>query len=218
MRRGAPPAVAGLLLLAAAPASAHVDVLPATVTRDEAVEFTVRVPSEREVATTRVRLDVPDQVTVFSIGEPPPGWAVTAIRAADGRVRSLVWSSGRIPPGRYASFRLLATPFGAGEAVWPARQSYADGQVKHWTGPPGRAAGAETGPADPGPAARVAILAPGEAPAAASPAPAADDDDAGAAVWLGVIAIAIAVAALLTAGLLWSSRPARLPGDEGPAE
>lgn len=36
----------------------------------------------------------------------------------------------------------------------------------------------------------------------------------GAAVWLGVIAIAISALAALGAGLLWSTRPARLPEEE----
>jgi hypothetical protein len=53
---------------------------------------------------------------------------------------------------------------------------------------------------------------------AVSDAPAAvagrDDDDSGAAIWLGVIAIGIAALAAIGVGLLWSTRPARLPEDD----
>ena len=41
-----------------------------------------------------------------------------------------------------------------------------------------------------------------------------DDDDSGAAIWLGVIAIGISALAAVGVGLLWSTRPARLPEDD----
>jgi uncharacterized protein YcnI len=207
------------LLAVAAPAAAHVDVLPTTVTQGEATEFTARVPSERDLPTTRVRLDVPEQVTVYSLGEPPRGWDVTPIRGADGRIRSIVWGGGSIPPERYADFTFLGTAFGEGEAVWPARQTYADGQVKPWTGPPETEGAVESGPGDPGPAARVTIAAEGAAPAtggSTSSSSSSSSDDSGVGIWLGVIAIAIAALAMLAVGFLWSTRPLTLPGDEEP--
>jgi uncharacterized protein YcnI len=206
-----------VLLVAAAPAAAHVDVLPTTVTQGEATEFTVRVPTERDLPTTRVRIDVPEQVTVYSLGPPPPGWTATPVRGTDGRIRSVIWTGGRIPPERYADFTFLGTAFGEGEAVWPARQTYADGQVKPWTGPPETEGAVETGPSDPGPAARTTIAAEGSAPAAgASASSTSSSDDSGVGIWLGVIAIAISGFALLAVGFLWSNRPLTLPGDEEP--
>ncbi len=216
MRAAAVLLAAVALLVAAATAQAHIDVLPATLTQGQAGELTVRVPNERDVPTTRVRVDVPPEVTVYSLGEPPAGWSVAAIRAADGRTASVVWSGGEIPPGRYADFTMLGTPFDAGVATWPARQTYADGQVKPWTGPPEEEgeARSESGPTDPGPAPQTEILAEGTAPAATPVAGGGGDDDSGAAIWLGVIAIGVAALALIGVGLLWSNRPARLPGDD----
>jgi hypothetical protein len=214
-RRVRPLVVAIALLAASVPAAAHVDVLPTTVTQGEATEYTVRVPSERALPTTRVRVDVPEQVTVFSLGETPRGWTATAIRGGDGRIRSIVWSGGRIAPERYADFRFLGTAFGVGESVWPARQTYADGQVKPWTGPPETEGAVESGPGDPGPAARVTIVAEGAVPATGAVV-ASDDDDSGVAIWLGVIAIAISALAVLAVGFLWSTRPLTLPADEEP--
>lgn len=208
------PLLAAALLASAAPAAAHVDVLPRTVTEGEATELVVRVPSERDLATIGVRVEVPEEVTVFSLAEPPAGWSVAPVPGPDGRIRAIVWSGGGIPAGRYADFRMLGTPFAAGDVLWRARQTYADGRVKPWTGPAEEdEAAAETGPTDPGPGSPMTILAEGE-PAVA--APAAGDDDSGAAIWLGVIAIGISALAALGVGLLWSSRPARLPGDGEP--
>ncbi len=206
-------------LAGAGAALAHVEVLPGFVPAGEATEFAIRVPTERDVATTRVGVEFPAQVTVFSFAEPPPGWRLAPLRRPDGSFRGVVYSGGRIPVGRYADFRVLGTPFEEGLAIWPVRQTYADGQVKPWTGPPeppGGAEASESGPTDPGPAAAVEIGAPGSSAAGGA---ASDDDDGGsdAGIWLGVIAIGISLLAAAAVGFLWSTRPARLPeDDEGP--
>ena len=204
-------------LACAGVATAHVEVLPTSVPAGEAVEFIVRVPTERDLPTTRVRVDFPPQVTVFSFADPPPGWRITPLRRPDGRFRGVVYSGGAIPVAHYADFRMLGTPFEEGTAIWSSFQTYSDGQVKPWTGPPEQpgAESTESGPSAPGPAAAVEITAAGTAPAAAV---AADDDDgSGTAIWLGVIAIGISLLAALAVGFLWSTRPARLPEDrEGP--
>ena len=213
----------GLLatLLAAGTASAHVSVLPETLTRDESAQLIIRVPNERTDAdTVRVRVGIPEQVTVYSIGPPPPGWTVTPIRGANGKFATLVFSGGRIPPERYADFTVLGTAFASGQAVWPVVQAYSDGKDKPWTGPPEKPGeeAPESGPTDPGPAAAQTILAAGQAPAADAAAPAASGgsggDDSSTAIWLGVIAIGIALLAVLATGFLWSTRPATLPEDD----
>ena len=224
MRRVVAPLLAALLatLAAAGTAAAHVDVLPVEIVRDQATQLTIRVPNERTDADTiRVRVGIPEQVTVYSVGPPPPGWKVTAIRGANGKFANLVFSGGRIPPNRYADFTVLATAFASGQAVWPVNQTYSDGTTKPWTGPPeepGEASG-ETGPTDPGPAAAQTILEAGQVPAGgAAGGGGSGGDDSDAAIWLGVIAIGIAALAVLATGFLWSTRPATLPaGDEDDA-
>lgn len=206
------------LALAASPALAHIDVLPTEVPQGESVQFTIRVPTERQLPTTRVAVNFPSQVTVYSFADPPAGWTVTPVRAPDGRFSGVVYSGGSIGVDRYADFHVLGTPFESGTAVWKARQTYADGKVKPWTGPaeqPGQEA-PESGPTDPGPAAVVTVLEPGQAATGAGAAAIAgrDDSDSGAAIWLGVIAIVISGLCLLALGFLWSTRPARLPPDD----
>lgn len=203
------------LLAAAVPASAHVDVIPGTVVQGTATEFTVRVPTERPLATTAVSIGFPDQVTVYSFAPPPPGWTAHPRLSADGTYTGVVYR-GESGVDRYVSFRFLATPFTAGRVTFPVRQTYADGKVKPWTGPPetaGTPSAAESGPEDPGPSAAVEVLPEGTA-VGATAAAGQGDDDSGAAVWLGVIAIAVSAMAALGVGLLWSTRPARLPPDD----
>jgi uncharacterized protein YcnI len=216
MRIGALAALA-LMIAGVAPAAAHVDVLPREVAQGEALEFTVRVPTERNLPTTEVRIDFPTQVTVFSFAAPPPGWTMRPLRGPDQRFSGVIYSGGRIPVGQYADFRVLGTPFESGSARWKARQTYADGKVKPWTAAPEKPGGAisESGPTTPGPAAIVTIAEPGQTVGPA--AVATTNDDSGAAIWLGVIAIAISAFALLALGFLWSTRPARLPGGDGGA-
>jgi uncharacterized protein DUF1775 len=218
--------VAALAACALAPAAAlaHVEVLPDTVTVREATEFTIRVPTEGNSATTGVRVLFPPQVSAFSFAAPPPGWTLRPLLTRDGRFRGVIYSGGRIPPQRYADFRLLGTPTTTGTSRWAAYQTTANGDVKPWTGPPEKpgATSPETGPTQPGPAAAVRIVAEGTSTATATTTPASGGDSDGgsdAGIWLGVIAIAIAALAALGTGLLWSSRPARLPeGDEPGSE
>ena len=216
------------LASAAATAGAHVSVLPATAEQGVAQEFTIRVPTEGDLPTTAVSVDFPEQITVYAFAQAP-GWTVRPLRAPDGRFRGVEYTGGEIPAAGYADFTVLGTPFELGTAVFPARQTYGGDRVKPWTGPPEQpgAVPEETGPTAPGPAAAVEVVAAGatadpsgggtnpDAPVASESASAGDDSDgSGAAVWLGVIAIGISALAMLGVGLLWSTRPARLPADD----
>lgn len=197
----------------AAPAAAHVDVLPQRAADGQAQEFEIRVPAEGDVATTGVRADFPAEVAAFSLREPPPGWRAQPRLGTDGRLVGATWSGGRIEPGRHQSFGVMATPLRTGTAVWPVVQTLADGAAVRWTGTPAEPGAAVPEPeaGTPGPAAAVEIVQLDELVVGGG----GDDDGSGAAVWLGVIAIVIAVLAALGTGLLWSSRPARLPSDDG---
>lgn len=223
MRRLAAAALAAAALAAfAGPAAAHVDILPTTIEAERSTEFTMRVPTERELPTTAVRVDFPPEVTVYAFAPPPPGWTMKQRIAADGSLAGVTYSGGRIPVSGYLDFTFLGTPFETGETVWKTYQTYADGKVKPWTGEPEPpdAISAETGPTEPGPASAVQVVAKGtlaQATAgAATPAPgggATATESSDAAVWASLIAILIAVAAFLTAGWVWTKRPMDLPED-----
>ncbi len=210
-RWGVCAAVAAACLVAAAQATAHVVVLPQIAPNGTPTEFTLQVPTERNVPTTAVRVMFPPHVTVYSFKIPPTGFTVTPILAPNQSIIGAIFR-GRIPVGHYQTFQFLGTPLATGTTRWPAYQTSADGNVKPWTGPieaPGTVS-AETGPTQPGPASSVQIVAAGTT-TGATPAAGSSSD---AAIWLGLVAIVIAGGAAVTAGLLWATRPVRLPDDD----
>ncbi|MGE3137948.1 MAG: DUF1775 domain-containing protein [Thermoleophilia bacterium] len=205
-----------LLTLVPARAVAHVDVLPTEAVAGQAERFTIRVPSERDLDTIAVQVLFPEQVTVYSVN-PPPGWDARLLYRPDRRTRGVVFRGGRIPDGQFEEFDVLGTPQEAGEVVWRSRQTYADGVVKPWTGPPEQPGETtpESGPGDPGPASAMTLRANAIEAGAEGPTAAPDaDEGTSAAIWLGLIAIAISMGAAVGVGLLWSTRPARLPRDD----
>jgi uncharacterized protein YcnI len=214
-RWAVPAAVAVSALTIAAPASAHVVVLPSVSQKGTPTEFTLQVPTERNLPTTAVRVMFPPQVSVYSFQVPPPGFTVTPILAKNQSIIGAVFR-GTIPIGQYEAFHFLGTPFSTGQTLWPAYQTYADGLAKPWTGPvvPPGTVSAETGPTQPGPTSAVTIVAAGTSPATATTSGSRSGSGSDSAIWLGIIAIVIAIGAAVAAGLLWATRPVRLPDDD----
>lgn len=123
-----------LLLGTASVTWAHVRVLPEEVPADSFEVFTVRVPTEKEVPTTEVRVEVPDGFTVSRV-EPVSGWDYELEEEA-GAVSAITWSGGEIGETEFRQFDIQGrTPAELGEYAWNAFQTYADGEVVEWTGP-----------------------------------------------------------------------------------
>jgi uncharacterized protein YcnI len=223
-RRLAPLLAATAALLAPAAAGAHVEVLPDKPKLRAEQEFVIRVPNERGVATTKLRVIFPEGLRASQYA-PKPGWKRT-VQLGRAKVPSgATWEGGRIEPGEYGDFRFLAAPRNAGQAIFRIYQTYADGKTKPWVGPPekpGATEEEETGVTEAGPSPAVDVTATPDVPSsvvagADASTPNASKTEAtssDAGVWLGVIAIVIALGAALAAGFLWSTRPATLPPDE----
>ena len=129
-----PLLAACLLLGTASVAWAHVRVLPEEVPADSFEVFTVRVPTEREVPTTEVRVEVPEGFTVSRV-EPVPGWDYE-LEEEEGIVRAITWSGGEIGETEFQEFDIQGrTPAEPGEYPWNAFQTYQDGEVVEWTDP-----------------------------------------------------------------------------------
>lgn len=188
--------------LAAAPAGAHVQVRPAEAAPGDPVLWTVLVPNEREVATTRVELAIPAGVLPFAY-EPLRGWTRRVTKNPDQSTRSVVWT-GRLEPEEVLATQFLATtPDAEGPVSWKAVQTYADGQKVRWIGGPDTE--------EPAAVTEITASAPrenagGEAAAAeATPADAASPDREGgdglaiAALAVGLLALIVSGAALLKA-------------------
>ena len=121
-----------LLMLAAAALSAHVTIQPKESTAGMAQRYTVRVPTEMQVPTVSVELEIPAGLTVTDV-PTGAGYSVNA-RRDGGRIVAITWKQ-EIKPKESAQFVFTATnPAAAGQLTWKAHQLYADGTTVNWVG------------------------------------------------------------------------------------
>ncbi|MFC4802036.1 YcnI family protein [Neobacillus sp. GCM10023253] len=129
------PTILGLFLFSSV-ASAHVTVVPKTSTTGAWETYTVKVPVEKDVPTTKVTLKAPAGVEIMSY-QPVPGWAYSADKDASGKVKSITFeATGEgIQSGQFQQFSFVAkNPDKAAEIAWDAYQYYKDGSIVEWTG------------------------------------------------------------------------------------
>jgi uncharacterized protein YcnI len=122
----------GAALVFAPTAAAHVTINPDAVQADSFARFDLRVPNERENAsTTKVAIELPKGLVEVSF-QPKPGWKRSVTKG------TVTWQGGRITPGEFDEFGLSAkVPNDPGaKLTFPAVQTYSDGEVVHWIGAP----------------------------------------------------------------------------------
>ncbi len=114
---------------------AHITLDPAEAPAGGFVKYTVRVPTERDVPTVRIRVEFPAGVVVSRF-LPKEGWQRQVEKDSSGRVTAVTWSGGNLGPDEFEEFAFLArNPSTPGKIVWKAYQTYQDGTVVEWTGP-----------------------------------------------------------------------------------
>ena len=112
---------------------AHAVVFPRTSTPGAYERYLLRVPNERNVATTRVEMRFPLDVKVISFADVQ-GWQIEIQRDSASRIVGAVWT-GSLAPERFIEFPFVAVnPKTPAQIQWPAFQTYADGQRVEWTG------------------------------------------------------------------------------------
>ncbi|MEX2462353.1 MAG: YcnI family protein [Paenibacillaceae bacterium] len=127
------------MLLFAGIASAHVVVYPNEAIQGSYEKFTVRVPNEKEVPTTKVEVLIPAEVTISRF-EPMAGWKYDLTKDATEKITSVIWTA--------TGEGLSSTEFGefnmqgkvgdtATSLTWKAHQTYKDGTVVDWVGAAG---------------------------------------------------------------------------------
>lgn len=121
-----------LFLGIASVASAHSTVSPSQTATSKYETFTLSLPTERDVPTTKVALEIPaslDHVTPFV----KPGWQLNIIKDADGKVTRIEWTGGTVPAGQKDVFPFTArTADTEGTLIWKAYQTYQNGEVVAW--------------------------------------------------------------------------------------
>jgi periplasmic copper chaperone A len=124
-----------LALAVPASASAHVELSPATASPGADVLFTVKSPNESDQPLTGVRLTVPSDLVIEGAADAA-GFRTQVIRDQAGRVVSLSWQGGSVPPGGLALFQFAGTvPNSTGEVRLTALQTFADGSTRLWHSP-----------------------------------------------------------------------------------
>ena len=223
--------LAGAVLALAAPAAAqaHVTLQPDSAKAGAFTRLDVRVPNERDDASTsKVEVQFPDGFAAASF-EPVPGWDVkvtkkklaTPVQTDDGEITegvdTITWTAksdaDAIPPGAFQDFGVsVRIPGKAGDALtFKALQTYTGGEVVRWIG-------AEDSD-NPAPIVSVtngeetaAAATPAPTQAAATPAPAQASDDSGDG--LAIVALIAGALGLIAggAGLLAARRASERSG------
>lgn len=214
---------AGMVVLGATAASAHVSVVPEKTEANGYARLTFNVPNESESAkTSKLEVKLPTDTPFISVSvKPVEGWTAKVITGdlpkpvtVEGTTvtkapTSVVWTADaahQIGQNEYQSFSISVGKLPAeGTAVTlPAVQTYTDGTVVNWNE---QAAEGQAEPEHPAPsftttaAAAEAHGAAGEASPVAA-APAAQTTGTGASVWgivLGAIGIVLGAVALALA-------------------
>jgi Domain of unkown function (DUF1775) len=208
-------ATAGLVLLGAGPALAHVEVTAQGAAQAGTGPVTLLFSAEAESTTSGivgVRTQLPEGIEpgAVSLASAPQGWALAPIAGG------FELSGPATVPGEDLAYGVTVAllPADATELVFPTVQRYADGREDAWIEP---VTDAVPDPGMPAPALAVAPAPPGVTPSA-TPAPATTDTPApttaaetsdaagsgapedggigtGTVVLLGVLAVAVAVTA-----------------------
>ncbi|WP_271000509.1 YcnI family protein [Listeria seeligeri] len=112
--------------------SAHVSVLPSESTVEAWETYTMKVPSEKNVASKKIVLKIPKN-TSFESYEPVAGWKTTI----DKENNTVTWQTegDGIEQGQFQRFSFIAkNPSETGDIAWNAYQYYEDGSIVEWVG------------------------------------------------------------------------------------
>ena len=203
-------AAVGLAVVPALTASAHVTVSSPDATPGGFGKLVFRVPNESDSAgTTALSVDLPtDSPFAFVSVRPVAGWTVETTTeplaepvemegfTVTEAVANVTWTADSeengIGPGEFTEFEVSAGPFpeDVDQLMFPATQTYSDGEVVEWAEP------VQEGEAEPEhPAPTLAL--------SGSSAPAESDDGGGSsdtlAIVLGAVGVGLGIIALVVA-------------------
>jgi uncharacterized protein YcnI len=141
----------GLVVFAAGPAAAHVEIDPGSAPKGSSTTFSFRVPNEKDSAsTTSLEVDFPTNHPIPEVlVQEKPGWSFTVekqtlpkpIKTENGEVTQAVskitWTGGQIQPDGFDLFPVFAGPLpkNVSKLEFKALQTYSDGDVVQWIEP-----------------------------------------------------------------------------------
>ena len=189
-------------LLVAIPASAHVTISPKSGDANSTQEYTVRVPTEKDVPTTSVRMVFPEGFDVLRF-RPAAGWKYEVERDPMGRIAAVTWSGNTIARDEYEQFYFMARAKNPGTFKLEAYQTYNGNDVVGWVEPEGgkRPAPQVTikaaAPRSESTGASADPFASQSTSSASTSTPAQASATPGMGTWLGALSVIVALAALV---------------------
>jgi uncharacterized protein len=139
-----------IVVLGAAAAGAHVEVVPDRAPKGESAILSFSVPNEEDTAdTVGLEVTLPTKSPIASVStKPMPGWTVSVektklskpVTTDDGQVTEAVskitWTAtdGGLKPGEFDLFTISAGPLptNTNQLTFKAIQTYSDGTTVNW--------------------------------------------------------------------------------------
>ncbi len=117
-------------------ASAHIRIAPTESTVGAREKYTMRVPNEKQVGSSKVEGEFPAGLQVSAF-EFKPGWKIDFKKDDKGAIIGATWT-GKIQPYEFVEFGMLAiNPKQGSNLTWKFIQYYDDGTKEEFTGPAG---------------------------------------------------------------------------------
>lgn len=126
------------LLFAPAFVLAHSVVSPSQTATSKYENFSLSVPTERDVPTIGITLAIPDGLDHVT-PVVKAGWMIKTTKDSEGKVTEISWTGGSVPAGQKDFFVFSArTPATSTTLVWKAYQTYRGGEVVAWDRDPSK--------------------------------------------------------------------------------
>jgi len=116
--------------------SAHIRIAPTESTVGAREKYTMRVPNEKQVGSSKIEGEFPDGLQVYDF-EFKPGWKIDFKKDDKGNIVGATWT-GKIQPYEFVEFGMLAiNPKQGANLTWRFIQYYDDGTKEEFVGPAG---------------------------------------------------------------------------------
>ena len=117
-------------------ASAHIRIAPTESTVGAREKYTMRVPNEKQVGSSKIEGEFPAGLQVYDF-EFKPGWKIDFKKDEKGNIVGATWT-GKIQPYEFVEFGMLAiNPKQGANLTWKFIQYYDDGTKEEFVGAPG---------------------------------------------------------------------------------
>jgi uncharacterized protein YcnI len=123
-------------LLSVQLASAHIRIYPTESAIGAREKYTMRVPNEKQVGSSKVEGEFPAGLDVYDF-EFHEGWKIDFKKDDKGKIIGATWT-GKLQPYQFIEFGMLAiNPKQGSNLTWKFIQYYDDGTKEEFTGPVG---------------------------------------------------------------------------------